>query len=1045
MSLKEDFIDDILEEIQSHTLKSTPGIVYKKHYITPGKKADLTAILNTSSKKRPAADLILKDDLWELNQVYHARKKQCIRPTEILIPLLKTTVLTCDIKQEGVRLISGGLGPTKGGSEVFKHDQPRTDYMVNAVTVYNKKRRMFKAHGEEYRLVDNKLTSRQSGLPYECEGVYIRYGKKLGRLIHLAPGDTLNTWYNRIYTVEHLVEKFKTFIPLLYRLKLSATRIYDCFLKMLKIHGYEKRDISFSVFQGLRVLLMLNTPASSVKPLEPQTRPRFRLKQAKVKVEHYRTHWDYGESYFAAQRKSVTRVGARPLMEPSTNAFLNRILSNESVVEHDSVLFIPPQLVKPFPICIEKAVVKKCPISQMLQTFLKQGAYRSYVNLIDDYEKTGNIIQSAGKFYTVSPTDGIDAFICCFHDYAIYKNANEDTYAVKRGGQTICKFCHTELSPAQDEIHYDASGQVNITSQDMFLRSEYVRHAPEFPELQQFLTDFYNTFTDYTQHLNKDEVVPAVIHYLERFYTDSLKENDGSLLAAKTVRQDDSAFLQAFTAEEKDALGLVKFESREKIKTQIKVFQLRRNFIRAGVLCAFAARALPDFAILLKYFKIDTDEDINSMGVKWNEFQSGQDLLAAVYERACIHTGFIPARAEQETAKTLVNILKQGATEKIPFAEAVNRIASGTKCSNEMVLMGYLTETYVLYERPPILKPQRNVPQSYIKLLQQYAENQALFDRKPERIKDVERSENGIHKWEPVKMRNGGKQAKETIYHSYPPLFQLSLPDLKDLTDLTDLTDLKDLTSLKLNLKFINQLDDIPVWVKPSAIESTSHYSNDLLETLTQLTGQRPMPSVSSMPSESDLKVLKLQTIGKELIYFHSACTDMPELRLTAYRAICPEIFSYGKVQLDVLAKEKKCSSAYLLKLVLQTDVLFHAAKISQKLSDDKIPDVSILRYFTPKESNPYLRFIADHLQKRLTPECNHTIVEYDRYQKWFSQIKAPRTVRTLFEAAEDKGVEDEDAEDEDTEDTPVTGGTETSDFNEEDERIEDPDVELDD
>jgi hypothetical protein len=127
---------------------------------------------------------------------------------------------------------------------------------------------------------------------------------------------------------------------------------------------------------------------------------------------------------------------------------------------------------------------------------------------------------------------------------------------------------------------------------------------------------------------------------------------------------------------------------------------------------------------------------------------------------------------------------------------------------------------------------------------------------------------------------------------------------------------------------------------------------------------------------------------------------------------------------------------------VLQTDILFHAAKISQKLSDDKTPDISILRYFTPKESNPYLRFIADHLQKRLAPECNHTIVEYDRYQKWFSQIKAPRTVRTLFEEKEE---EPDAADEEDDEPTSGSSNTETSDFNEEDERIEDPDVEIDD
>jgi len=247
--------------------------------------------------------------------------------------------------------------------------------------------------------------------------------------------------------------------------------------------------------------------------------------------------------------------------------------------------------------------------------------------------------------------------------------------------------------------------------------------------------------------------------------------------------------------------------------------------------------------------------------------------------------------------------------------------------------------------------------------------------------------------------------------------------------------------NLKVNLKFINQLDEIPLWVSHQSNPQRDAAVNDvdLLATLQQLTGHTATTAKPSS-SDADLKIHKLQTIGKELLYFHMSSSERPELRLKAYRSFCPEIYSYDKGKLEYLAKEKKCSSSYLLKLVLQTDVLFHAAKISQKLPDDRLPDTSVLSYFSPKETNPYLRFISDLLNKRLS-ESNHTIVEYDRYKKWFTQIKAPRLIRTIKEEQEDSDGGEDDPDNEGIgagADSPVVEEEE-----EEEEEVYDPDIDA--
>ena len=1046
---KDDFINDLFDELKENNI-STTGIVYKKHYISQVHKSDVADIL----KKRPAEDT--RDDLWELHQTYQARKKQRIMP-EIIVPLLKTNVETCDIKQEGVRLIGTGFGPTKDGQVTFKlHNNAkfkfnrkseeesggRTDYMVNAVTTL-KKRRLFKAHGEEYRVVDNKVVIRQSGLPYQCEGVFIRYGKKLGRLMKLLPEDTLEIWYNRIYSIENLCEKFQTFIPLLFNIKLTAPTIYKCFLNMLRIHGYEKRDIPFTVFQRLRIILRLN---ALNEPSIPATATRKLKLARKNRIEHYRNHWDYGLAYFEELGLSV--LNGRSLLPgiPSDGSpFVNRIRQNEVQQDRPERRSQPPSTSKPFPVAIQKAHRTISDIGRILSVFLNKGDHVSYTKMIDTYEKTGHVVRNGGKFYTLS-ADGqsLDTFLCCQHEYFMYKNADEITYAIKRGSQTICKFCNTELTPAHDEITYDANGQANITSQDMFVRSSYVKIPIEYPELQIFLTNFYNAFTDYTQHLDKDAILLAVFQYLQKYYPDTLKahkENDGI--------QQDNAFLNAFSVKERETLGMVPFESREQIKALIQVYQLRRNVIRAGVLCAYAACTLPEVSTLLAYFKIDLAlTDINTICVKWNEFRTAEELLRGVYDRTCIFTGFIPEPAVNTSCVQIYYPLKQGQTEKIPFAEAINRIASGTGCSNQTVLVGYATTEYILYQMPQTTKPQRNVSQNYIKLLQHYAENRDFFKVLPDVIMEPEHPKTPSRTWEPVKTRNGGIQRTPSI-HLYPNnmicLSTLNAAKTEDMkTEDMKMAEL----NFKVNLKFINQLDEIPMWVSHQYNDQRDTAGNDLdlMATLQQLTGQAPTVKLSC--SESDLKIQKLQTIGKELLYFHmasSASSERPDLRLKAYRSFWPEIYSYDKGKLEHLAKEKKCSSSYLLKLVLQTDVLFHAAKISQKLPDDRSPDTAILSYFSPKETNPYLRFISDLLNRRLS-ENNHTIVEYDRYKKWFSQIKAPRLIRTIKEDQEEE--EDQDGED-DQDGTgasvePSVEGVEGVEVEEEDdELLYDPDIEA--
>jgi len=1048
-SIKEDFIDDIFDELKENNV-STSSIVYKKHYSAPVQKADVADILG--GKKRHAEDT--KDDLWELNQTYQARKRQRVLP-EIIVPFLKTAVTTCDIKHEGVRLISGGFGPTNDGQHTFKFSPPpkfqrkseadqsgaRTDYMVNAITSSLKKRRIFKAHGEEYRVVDNKVVIRQTGLPYHCEGVFIRYGKKLGRLTKLLPDETLETWYNRIYAMDTLCEKFQTFIPLLFNLRLTAEAIYKCFLNMLCVHGYEKRDIPFAIFQRLRIHLNLHVyPKAIEAPVVPR-----KLKLArKARTEHYRTHWDYGLAYFDACGSNVLKQRAvLPVIPPSENAFLNRIRQNEILQVSPEGHSQPPEKnTKPFLVPIKKAPRMTSDIGHLLSVFLHQGDHGSYTKMIDTYEKIGYVVRNAGKFYTLA-ADGqsLDTFLCCQHEYAMYKNADETTYAMKRGSQTICKFCNTELTPAHDEITYDANGQANITSQDMFVRGNYLKIPVDYPELQLYLTNFYNTFTDYTQHLDKDAILLAVYHYLQKYYSDTLKETIPIPLPA----ENDSAFLKTFTPKERETLGLVPFplESREHIKAQIKVSQLRRNFIRAGVLCAFVACPLPEVSTLLTYLKIDLSLDtIHSMGVKWNEFRSAEELLRGVYERTCIYTGFIPEPVVNTICAQMNYPLKQGQTEKIPFTEAVNRIASGTGCKNETVLVGYATPEYILYQMPQTTKPQRNVAQTYIKLLQHYAENMALF-----RLPDVEPLEpvepeclTVTRKWEPVKTRNGGLPYTASTHFYSANMRDLEVDVKQDVVlDLDlDLDIDKKIAelSMKLNLKFINQLDEIPLWVSHQLDEHRETVNDvDLMATLQQLTGRAPTVNLST--SEADLKVQKLQTIGKELLYHHVACSDRPDLRLKAYRSFWPEIYSYDKAKLESLAKSKKCSSSYLLKLVLQTDVLFHAAKISQKLADDRLPDMALLHYFSPKENNPYLRFISDLLSRRLT-ENNHTIIEYDRYKKWFTQIKAPRIIRTIVEEA----AEEDPEEEEDNDDAPIIPPGDRE--GEEEEILYDPDIEED-
>jgi hypothetical protein len=1050
---KDDFIDDLFDELTENNI-STAGIVYKKQYVSQVHKSDVSDIL----KKRPADDT--RDDLWELNQTYQARKKQRIMP-DIVVPYLKTNVTTCDIKQEGVRLIGTGFGPTKDGQHTFKFinhakfklnrksDEsggvPRMDYMVNAITSNgstgsnpSKKRRLFKAHGEEYRVVDNKVVIRQSGLPYQCEGVFIRYGKKLGRLMKILPDDTLEIWYNRVYSIENLYEKFQTFIPLLFNIRLTAPTIYKCFLNMIRIHGYEKRDIPFTIFQRLRIRLHLNSQAG-YPPMEPSTR---KLKLARKKrMEHYRTHWDYGITYFEERGLSVLNGRAiLPVLPYTGNPFVNRIRQNEVQPDMSERRSQPPTISKPFPIAIQKANRTITDIGRILSVFLNKGDHGAYTKMIDTYEKTGHVVRNAGKFYTVSES-GLDTFLCCQHEYFIYKNADEISYTIKRGSQTICKFCNTELTPAQDEITYDANGQANITSQDMFIRSSYVKMPVEYPELLFFLTNFYNAFTDYTQHLDKDAILLAVFKYLQKYYPDTLKENE-----LPKISQSDNAFLNAFSLKERETLGMVPFESREQIKAQIQAYQLRRNCIRAGVLCAYAECNLPDVSTLLAYFKIDLDLDlVLTIPVKWNEFNTPEELLRGVYNRACIFTGFIPEPVVNTTSVQIYYPLKQGQTEKIPFAEAVNRIASGTGCSNQTVLVGYSTTEYVLYQMPQTTKPQRNVAQSYIKLLQNYAENRNIFMVTSDEIIEIDSKPSKpskpsqTRKLEPVKTRNGGRQSSPSLHHSYPNnMVCLSRNDADGCEEMKIDMRIREL-NLKVNLKFINQLDEIPLWVSHQSNPQRDAAVNDvdLLATLQQLTGHTAATAKPSS-SDADLKIHKLQTIGKELLYFHMSSSERPELRLKAYRSFCPEIYSYDKGKLEYLAKEKKCSSSYLLKLVLQTDVLFHAAKISQKLPDDRLPDTSVLSYFSPKETNPYLRFISDLLNKRLS-ESNHTIVEYDRYKKWFTQIKAPRLIRTIKEEQEDPDGED----DPDDEGTGAGADSPVVEEEEEEEEVYDPDIDA--
>jgi len=138
------------------------------------------------------------------------------------------------------------------------------------------------------------------------------------------------------------------------------------------------------------------------------------------------------------------------------------------------------------------------------------------------------------------------------------------------------------------------------------------------------------------------------------------------------------------------------------------------------------------------------------------------------------------------------------------------------------------------------------------------------------------------------------------------------------------------------------------------------------------------------------MKIRRLQTIGKELIVFH--IRNEPE---AVFKCFWPEIYSYGKKEMEeIYGITKRYTAPHVLKLVLQIDVLFHAAKLTHRahLSPDAVPDISLLDYYKTTMDTPYLVTIERFLNNRLK-DNNHTIIEYDRYAKWFAQIKSPRKI----------------------------------------------------
>jgi hypothetical protein len=1081
MSYDDDEIDNLLSELQKNS-ESRSTTILTAHYVSKVNEQDLQDIL---PRKRGHEESQSYCDFWKLNSVYHARKRQKNNPPPHLIVPVLTTKVAPSLLSAGpitfTRLIATGHGPAKNGTEKFQKPAEhrlfhsvlkapevkaedwncmRSDYMVTAISVNHenvKKRRIFKAHGEEYGMDANyKLAVKQTGLSYPCRNLYVNYKplvrsgkrdpiKSLHRLRSLAPNETISQWYNRNFTIVKLWSTFKPLLPALHCFK-TPTEIYNLFLTILVVHGYEKRDLVWEVFHPLtRSLALEKAPVKRGHVLSK------RLPWIAPQEEY--SKWDYGNSVFASLQSRYFSLRQTAPFPMETNnehlhPFEHMLNRNAAALQRDISLFAPPHAngargAKPTLLTRNYPLVENpsCLIVDTFNKLLKHREFNLFVRLIDEYEKNGLIVNHAGKYYTITGNK-IGYFICCLHDYYTYTEAPESNYMVRSSGAFRCKFCNVELVPAQDEIGYDAYGNATITSQDLIVNTKAYQNELPNPQLRQNLLLGMNDVTNFSQDINSKVVLNSTYEHLMTYYSLYAADTPLVSLQMSDFQDSQSTFLHVFSTEELHRMGFAT-ATRDKLKETLRIYQhlylLRKCLVQLGVLYAFISghtghyMNLPSVDRLITLLNLNIPIQSGVQGVQWTDSlpNTPENLLRNTYTTTCLqfklHLG--PPVLSESTSFKLnypLTTLPGTLSAKIEFTTAVNRIVTKTHCTHAVALAGYngllldASHDIVLYKTPvEVSQDDRNVPRNYIVMYRKYQENQTgyatlLAQRRVEMPARVHMSDR-TGSAGPLTLAPTRFKQEPCYKRVYPQEFNmlpspLAVPKPEDITPLK-MSQLDYLLKTPLN-PFFSRLDDIDAWVQPQLDRELNDHEtfqmddtelDSLIDTLSDISGTNLQKKRTGIVKElqgrrcipeTELKIRRLQMLGKELINLHAYLGSNPDAQtapfgLQNYKPYWAEIYSYDKAQLNGL-QSKKYTLPHILKLIIQIDVTFHVAKLVHHLEPHLSPDITMLQYFQKDINHDYLKFIATLFDRRLR-DNNRTLVEYDRYKKWFSIIKAPR------------------------------------------------------